>query len=110
MNRCELCTDRGMCCRYVELPLGRTLSADEQRWVELHPVLHILDVDGMHAIHIDTTCSALTRDGYCDLYGNPGRPQMCAIWPDMPERQAPVGCAYRVPELAAVASGVGHIP
>ena len=106
---CRLCTDRGMCCRYVELPLGRFLSTDERRWVELHPELHILDLDGLPVLHIDTTCSALMADGFCDLYGTATRPEMCSIWPDRPEKQAPPGCAYLVPELALVAVA-GHVP
>ena len=48
MTLCAQCSDRGMCCRYVELPvdtrvdkttflLARKLTDDEIRWVNLHP-------------------------------------------------------------------------
>lgn len=78
-----------MCCRYVELPLARNLSADEIRWVELHEGLSIRGRN----VRIEVSCSAL-MDGKCSLYGTPLRPQMCAVWPDRPAEQAPFGCVF----------------
>ena len=89
MHECERCPDPGMCCRYVELPLARTLSPDEIRWVELHNRLSIRG----QVVRIEVTCSALS-DGKCLLYGKPERPEMCAVWPDRPAEQAPPGCTY----------------
>lgn len=89
---CNSCTDRGMCCRYIELPLARALTDDEKRWVELH---NGLTVKGTNVLRFDINCSALTDAGFCSLYGTADRPAMCDVWPDRPEEQAPVGCAYR---------------
>ena len=110
MNLCDACTDRGMCCRYVELPLARHLTADERHWVNLHPNIWVADVNGSPVVHIQTICSALSPEGLCTLWGTELRPAMCGIWPDRPQEQAPDGCAYKVPELALVARPNGHIP
>lgn len=91
VSLCDRCSDRGMCCRYVELPLARALSEDEQHWVELHPGLRMTAAD---VIHIETNCSALTDAGMCALHGTDERPAMCGVWPDQPKEQAPAGCAY----------------
>lgn len=80
-----------MCCRYIQLPLARSLTADEGAWVELHPGVHMVTAD---TIHITTNCSALTEDGMCSLFGTDLRPEMCAVWPDNPREQAPAGCAF----------------
>ena len=98
---CSRCSDIGQCCRYVELPLARSLTADEVSWVELHDGLFMKTPS---IIHIAINCSALTEEGLCSLYESPDRPQMCAVWPDLPEEQAPAGCAYLIPasELAMV--------
>lgn len=95
---CRLCSDIGQCCRYVELPLARALTADEQNWVSLHPGLW---VTAANVVHIEVKCSALTDTGMCSLYGTEARPTMCCVWPDHPE-QVPAGCAY-----ADVFSGSG---
>lgn len=87
---CDRCSDRGMCCRYIELPLARPLTEDERNWVELH---NGMVVNGS-TIHMNIACSALTEEGLCSLYGTEARPAMCGIWPDAPEVQAPAGCAY----------------
>ena len=89
---CSRCSSIGQCCRYVELPLARTLTGDETHWVDLHPGIYMKSVT---TIHIDINCSALTEDGLCNLFGSSERPIMCSVWPDDPENQAPVGCAYR---------------
>lgn len=86
---CERCADRGMCCRYIELPLARPLTEDERKWVELHPGLSIRG----SVLHLDISCSALTADGLCSLFGTDERPLMCAVWPDDLE-QVPQGCAF----------------
>ena len=105
MAICDWCPDRGMCCRYVELPLSRTLSRDEAYWVSLHPGISVKDkwtADGfVHVVRIETACSALDEDGLCSLFGKPGRPEMCVIWPDQVEEQAPEGCAYLRPPVNA---------
>lgn len=90
MAICDRCSDRGMCCRYIELPLARGLTADEGYWVELHPGVHMVDAQ---TIHINVTCSALTPEGYCSLFGSDARPEMCDRWPDAME-QVSDGCAY----------------
>lgn len=104
---CDRCSDRGQCCRYVELPLERLLTHDEVNWVELHPGLSLRIQVGQFGftqlIRIETHCRALAHDGTCMLYGHPDRPEMCAVWPDKPELQAPVGCAYLLPMAAASA-------
>ena len=87
---CERCPDRGMCCRYVELPLARTLNADERKWVSLH---RGLEVRGL-TVRFNITCSALTDEGLCSLHGTPERPEMCALWPDDARNQAPEGCVF----------------
>lgn len=87
---CDGCPDRGMCCRYIELPLARRLTSDETRWAELHEGIRIKG----SVVRIEQTCSALSADGLCTLYGTPDRPEMCARWPDRPEVQAPLGCVY----------------
>lgn len=99
---CQRCSDRGMCCRYVELPLARPLSADEITWVELHSGLRMKAAD---VIHIDVNCSALTPEGRCSLFGTDARPVMCSVWPDALE-QVPEGCVY-AEELALVSTGSG---
>ena len=93
---CDHCTDRGMCCRYIELPLARELSQDEMNWVNLH-----LGVSMKTAatVRIEIACSALTEDGLCSLFGAAERPIMCSVWPDDVENQAPPGCAYLNKEL-----------
>lgn len=90
MGICDLCADRGMCCRYIELPLSRPLTADEGKWVELHPGVHMVDAN---TIHVTSTCTALTPEGFCSLFGTDARPEMCADWPD-DLSQIPEGCAY----------------
>ena len=87
---CQMCSDVGQCCRYIELPLARGLSADEGRWVELHPGIHMVDAQ---TIHINVACSALTPEGLCSLFGTDQRPEMCAQWPD-DLAQVPQGCVY----------------
>ena len=88
---CDRCPDRGMCCRYIELPLARALTLDEEHWVSLHPGL---SVKGMgRIIRFEIACSALTIGGLCSLFGSDERPLMCTAWPDAAE-QIPVGCAY----------------
>ena len=87
---CTRCSDRGQCCRYVELPLARPLTQDEGNWVDLHPAVHMVDAQ---TIHINTVCSALTPEGDCSLFGTDARPEMCSQWPDALE-QVPEGCAY----------------
>ena len=99
---CNRCADRGMCCRYIELPLARPLTRDEGHWVELHNGAHMVDAT---TIHINIACSALTDEGYCSLYGTDARPVMCSIWPDRPETQAPVGCAYLMPAGSLAVEG-----
>lgn len=89
---CDHCADRGMCCRYIELPLARPLTLDEEHWASLHPGVSIKHRG--RTVRIEIACSALTEQGLCSLYGTPERPEMCAVWPDRPEEQAPVGCAY----------------
>ena len=96
---CDHCRDRGMCCRYIELPLARSLSDDERRWVELHPGFSMRSES---VVHIEISCMALTEDGFCSLYGTAERPDMCGVWPDRPEEQAPEGCAYLELERSAV--------
>lgn len=88
-----------MCCRYVELPLARRLSRDEQKWIALHPGMRIIDRLDHHVVRFEVACGALAPDGRCTLYGKPERPEMCAHWPDYPEEQTPPGCVYREPEL-----------
>ena len=80
-----------MCCRYIELPLLRSLTEDERRWVELHNGLYMKEAN---VLHLNISCSALTPEGLCSLFGQPERPVMCGVWPDRPEEQAPEGCAY----------------
>ena len=92
---CDRCSDRGMCCRYIELPLARPLTQDEEHWVSLRPGLSVKDLG--RTLHFDITCSALTADGLCALFGKAERPALCAIWPDAPQLQAPSGCAYLLP-------------
>ena len=87
MPDCGDCPDRGMCCRYIELPLARRLTEDEVRWVELHEGITIKG----STVRIEQSCSALQPDGLCGLYGTPMRPAMCGRWPDSPG-QAPEGC------------------
>ena len=87
-----------MCCRYIELPLARALTADEINWVELHPGLVM---KSPQVLHFDVSCSALTSDGLCSLHGTDKRPAMCEVWPDHPEEQAPVGCAFRADSVLA---------
>lgn len=90
LNLCRHCSDRGMCCRYVELPLARPLTQDEGNWVNLHPGVRMV---AANTIRIETKCSALTDEGNCSLFGTSQRPAMCGVWPDAKE-QIPVGCAY----------------
>lgn len=97
VSPCAICLDPGACCRYVLLPLARGLTPDEQQWVGLHPGLSIVD---NRNVLIRSNCSALTAQGQCFLYGEAARPQMCSVWPDRPELQAPQLCGYRT-------SGVG---
>lgn len=80
-----------MCCRYIELPLARSLTADEENWVNLHPGVFMKTPA---TVRIEIKCSALTEDGLCSLYGTEARPAMCGVWPDRPQEQAPAGCAY----------------
>lgn len=91
LDICHLCSDPGQCCRYLELPLARALTPDEQNWVNLHPETRMV---GPSTIRITSTCSALTQENKCSLYGTSARPVMCSVWPDAPESQAPEGCAY----------------
>jgi hypothetical protein len=112
VSLCEQCTDLGQCCTYIELPLDRAFfTADEAKWIELHPGFSV-DSDGVaspmdardsfprpYTIRWEIPCSALQPDGLCGLYGTPFRPEMCGIWPDKPEEQAPDGCAYLNKEL-----------
>ena len=88
---CDRCADRGMCCRYIELPLARSLSLDGEHWVSLHPGLSVKNRG--RTIHFDIACSALTPDGLCSLFGTDARPEMCSRWPDALEI-IPAGCAY----------------
>ena len=97
MNICQRCSDLGQCCRYIELPLLRSLSRDEVRWVNLHEGVSIKDgsYDGYpcHVVRFEVACSALTPSGLCSLFGTSDRPEMCVTWPD-DLAQLPKGCAY----------------
>lgn len=122
-----------MCCEYVVLPLAdiredresvfipvaKALSEDEQKWVNLHEGMTVVDAThvlvradrpwhvlsgqpGMpnprqgSSLRVDTRCRALTESGTCQLYGSPKRPEMCSLWPDQPEQVADLeGCAYQ---------------
>ena len=97
MLKCDRCPDPVMCCRYVELPLARGLTADEIKWVQLHPGLRMTAPD---VVRIEVNCSALTPEGRCSLFGTDARPVMCSVWPDALE-QVPEGCVY-AEELALV--------
>jgi len=120
VSACDGCSDRGQCCRYVELPvpylyrigetreahLGRPLIDDEMLWLRLHPglVMDGRDAVRFHAavpwewrggsIRFKVPCSRLAKDGRCQVYGQPERPRMCSIWPDDPINQAPPGCVF----------------
>ena len=96
-TKCDRCPNPGMCCRYVELPLARELTADERNWVELHPGLRM---KAANVIRFEVDCSALTPEGRCSLFGTDARPVMCSVWPDALE-QVPEGCVY-AEELALV--------
>lgn len=100
MTICDHCQDRGMCCRYLELPLARPLTLDEEHWVSLHSGVSIKHMG--RTVRIEIACSALTEDGLCSLFGSPERPEMCASWPDDVANQAPAGCAYLIPESMPV--------
>ena len=94
-GECDGCVGREVaaCCTFIALPLVRKLSADEQRWVELHPAL---DVVGQ-SIHYNVACSALEA-GRCTLFGQQARPAMCERYPELPE-QLLAGCAYTFEEV-----------
>ena len=97
MAKCDRCPDPGMCCRYMELPLARPLTEDETRWVELHEGFRMVTPN---TIRFQVSCSALTPEGKCSLFGTDERPEMCSVWPDAIE-QVPEGCVY-AEELALV--------
>lgn len=94
-GECDGCVGRkpAQCCTFVALPLARHLSADEQRWLELHPGL-ITDGDN---IVINIACSALV-DNRCALFDQPERPAMCQRFPELPG-QVLDGCAYTLTEI-----------
>ena len=97
---CSRCSDIGQCCRYVELPLARALTLDEEHWVSLHPGLSVKNRG--RTVRFEVACSALGPDGLCTLYGTDQRPQMCADWPETGiEGEMPPGCAY-IEKLALV--------
>ncbi len=120
MSLCEQCFDRGQCCRYIELPVPlRALTVDETKWVELHPglsasngwvVTMMTDMGPSRGLHWNISCSALQPDGLCGLYGTPFRPEMCSVWPDRPEEQAPDECAYLNQELVNSYAGSNRVP
>ena len=83
------------CCTYLELPLARNLSSDEQGWVTLHPGASIRG----QSVRIEIPCSALSG-GFCSLFGSPDRPQMCIRYPELPE-QVLTGCAYTLEKVSA---------
>ena len=83
------------CCTHLMLPLARSLSPDEQRWVELHPGLSVVGQN----VRIDTPCSAL-HEGLCSLFGSDDRPAMCVRYPELPE-QVLDGCAYTLEKVSA---------
>lgn len=91
-GECDGCkaTDPGACCKFIVMP-ERPLTADELKWVRLHP-----GVEGLTGRH-DIPCSALS-EGVCTLYGSPERPEMCVRYPEMPEQLIP-GCAYTLTEV-----------
>lgn len=74
------------------LPLARAWSPDEAHWASLHGIT----VEGNTAT-LNVACSALTKEGRCELFGKPERPAMCDRYPEMPE-QVLAGCAYRLTE------------
>ena len=83
------------CCTFLELPLARGLSADEQRWVNLHPGL---SVHGQN-VRIEVECGAL-HNGFCSLFGSAERPEMCVRYPELPG-QLLEGCAYSLEKVSA---------
>lgn len=93
MSDCDGCSDRGQCCRYVDLIMPWPLDSDERRWLELHGLV----MAGGRTIHIAAPCSALSHDGRCLIYEQ--RPKLCQDWPQEPEREAPPGCVYRKQEV-----------
>lgn len=96
MPDCSDCPDRGMCCRYLMLPLAMPVNEDTKKWVALHPGVSIVEYNGWPHVRIDTPCSALQPDGTCGLYGTGLRPRLCGKWPvegsERPEGLE--GCVY----------------
>ena len=93
---CDGCASgvlRATCCRYVLLP-DRDLNADESHWLALHG----LDSSAPRNIRIDVTCTALTTDGDCSLFGTDERPAMCANYPELPGLDP--GCSYTFAKVA----------
>lgn len=93
-NLCASCPKPGSCCQYMVLPLARNLSADEVRYIELHPGVRVIFAPqpGMrnapwgHNIRIDIACQHLEADGRCGIHGSPERPDVCNEWPTGPEQ------------------------
>ena len=92
MGECDGCahTAPGQCCTFVRLPLARSLTEDETRWVHLHPGLTVIG----QTIDIQAACQALDH-GRCTLFALPDRPTLCGRYPEQPD-QVLDGCAYEL--------------
>ena len=79
------------CCSYVMVP-DRPLSEDEINWLQLHG----LDEHVEHDVRLESPCSALV-EGACSLFGKPERPNMCALYPELPGLDE--GCSFSFERL-----------
>lgn len=87
----------GACCRFIRLqvPPDYAQNQDVRKWIELHGV-SLMEMNGGTFATVNLSCSALTEDGQCSLYGRPERPELCNHWPMTPAALAGVEdvCSY----------------
>lgn len=81
MNRVGECNGCSACCRFLILQVNPAyLEADRRNWIEMHGI-HLFEQDGGVWARINATCTHLTAEGKCGVYGLPERPQACATFP-----------------------------
>ena len=98
----------GACCTFLELNVNPDYLRvpDAAHWVKLHGITLREEAGAVYA-RIPLSCSALTADKRCGLYGTPERPILCSVWPTKPLDLVEFGevCGYSFPDSLQTPGG-----
>jgi hypothetical protein len=68
------CQQCGYCCERIWLAIGREVTDDIKRWIEMHDI-KLLYKSGTILAEIENRCKHLTKDNKCSIYND--RPNVC---------------------------------